>query len=75
MSSGFDRQPEIVDDDFEDEGFENNEQLDSDEQLAADDHEAINESNIVAPGLRHAKPQRSTGYRELDEDDLPQQAK
>ncbi|PLN81880.1 hypothetical protein BDW42DRAFT_193452 [Aspergillus taichungensis] len=46
----------------------------TDDQLALDEDEAIQGSNIL-PGdsLRHAKPQSSTKYSEgPDEDDLPE---
>jgi len=45
----------------------------SDEQLAQDEREAIDQSNII-PGdkLRHAKPRTANGYNEgRNEDDLP----
>ncbi|KAL9100302.1 MAG: hypothetical protein Q9163_004301 [Psora crenata] len=46
----------------------------SDEQLARDDIEAIDKSNIIKPRTRGAKP-TGVGYSEgPDEDDLPQEA-
>ncbi|KAG4421814.1 hypothetical protein IFR04_005064 [Cadophora malorum] len=46
------------------------ETADSDEQLARDDNEAIDESNIIDEKTRHAKPTGS--YREPgDEEGLP----
>ncbi|KAJ5553659.1 hypothetical protein N7494_003037 [Penicillium frequentans] len=45
----------------------------SDQQLAADENEAVDKSNILkGDRLRHAKPQTSNKYNEgPDEDDLP----
>ncbi|KAE8137241.1 hypothetical protein BDV38DRAFT_247664 [Aspergillus pseudotamarii] len=45
----------------------------SDQQLAQDEKEAIDTSNILRGGrLRHAKPRTQDGYSEgRDEDDLP----
>ncbi|KAJ5904538.1 hypothetical protein N7504_006921 [Penicillium tannophilum] len=45
----------------------------SDQQLAADENEAVDKSNILkGDRLRHAKPQTSNQYNEgPDEDDLP----
>ncbi|KAJ5125375.1 hypothetical protein N7448_004697 [Penicillium atrosanguineum] len=74
MSNSAERQPEVVDDDFEDPDLDNNNMADSDEQLAYDDNDAIDKSNITTQGLRHAKPQSSTGYSEPGEDDLPEGA-
>ncbi|KAJ6126728.1 hypothetical protein N7523_002340 [Penicillium sp. IBT 18751x] len=74
MSNAAERQPEVVDDDFEDPADQGNyEMADSDEQLARDEDDAIDESNITTEGLRHAKPQSSTGYQEPGEDDLPEE--
>lgn len=41
---------------------------------AYDDNDAIDDANITAPGLRHAKPQSSHGYSQPDEEDLPEGA-
>ncbi|KAL2859730.1 hypothetical protein BJX68DRAFT_262151 [Aspergillus pseudodeflectus] len=42
------------------------------EQLERDEREAIDKSNIMKGGLRHAKPRYKGGYNEgPDEDDLP----
>ncbi|KAJ5771647.1 hypothetical protein N7520_002176 [Penicillium odoratum] len=48
----------------------------SDQQLEADENEAIDKSNIIkGDRLRHAKPQTSNKYNEgPDEDDLPAEA-
>jgi hypothetical protein len=74
MSNAQERQPEVVDDDdFEDPDLDINEAADSDEQLAADDDEAIDDANITAPGLRHAKPQSTHGYQQPGEEDLPEE--
>jgi hypothetical protein len=40
---------------------------------AADDDEAIDDANITAPGLRHAKPQSTHGYQQPGEEDLPEE--
>ncbi|KAI9805468.1 MAG: hypothetical protein M1825_000719 [Sarcosagium campestre] len=42
---------------------------DSDEQLARDDNDAIDESNIVEDRTRGAGPRE--GYTDPDEDDIP----
>ncbi|KAL4890434.1 hypothetical protein BDV59DRAFT_204392 [Aspergillus ambiguus] len=49
----------------------------TDQQLAEDEEEAINKSNILGGSrLRHTQPQSSTGYAEgFDEDDLPEAAR
>ncbi|KAF3393839.1 hypothetical protein F1880_004963 [Penicillium rolfsii] len=45
---------------------------DSDQQLANDEKEAIDRSNIINERTRHAKPQTDNGYNEgPSEDDLP----
>ncbi|EPS28035.1 hypothetical protein POX_e07006 [Penicillium oxalicum] len=45
---------------------------DSDEQLAKDESEAIDTSNIIKERTRHAKPQTENGYNEgPSEEDLP----
>ncbi|RDW61891.1 uncharacterized protein DSM5745_10563 [Aspergillus mulundensis] len=50
----------------------------SNQQLAQDEREAIDKSNIIrgkGRSLRHSKPQAATKYSEgPDEDDLPQEA-
>ncbi|KAJ5363824.1 uncharacterized protein N7496_009537 [Penicillium cataractarum] len=44
----------------------------SDQQLANDEKEAIDRSNIIDERTRHAKPQTDNGYNEgPSEDDLP----
>ncbi|CEJ54028.1 hypothetical protein PMG11_00353 [Penicillium brasilianum] len=44
----------------------------SDQQLANDEKEAIDRSNIINERTRHAKPQTDNGYNEgPSEDDLP----
>ncbi|OOQ86365.1 hypothetical protein PEBR_21619 [Penicillium brasilianum] len=44
----------------------------SDQQLASDEKEAIDRSNIINERTRHAKPQTDNGYNEgPSEDDLP----
>ncbi|GES60575.1 hypothetical protein ATEIFO6365_0006003600 [Aspergillus terreus] len=49
----------------------------TDQQLAEDEEEAIDKSNILrGDRLRHAQPQSSTKYSEgPDEDDLPEAAR
>ncbi|KAJ5444438.1 uncharacterized protein N7458_008310 [Penicillium daleae] len=44
---------------------------DSDQQLANDEKEAIDRSNIINERTRHAKPQTDNGYNEGSEDNLP----
>ncbi|OJJ47315.1 hypothetical protein ASPZODRAFT_15997 [Penicilliopsis zonata CBS 506.65] len=45
----------------------------SDAQLADDENEAIDPSNIIDERLRHARPRTKNGYDEgLGEDDLPE---
>ncbi|KAJ5082862.1 hypothetical protein N7532_011905 [Penicillium argentinense] len=53
-----------IDDDF----------ADSNEQLARDEDEAIDKSNIMNDRTRHAEPQTSNRYNEgPNEDDLPEE--
>ncbi|OTB01294.1 hypothetical protein M426DRAFT_25744 [Hypoxylon sp. CI-4A] len=44
---------------------------DSDEQLARDDKDAIDESNIIGERTRHAKPATGTYRQPGDEEGLP----
>ncbi|GLI78504.1 hypothetical protein PoHVEF18_006822 [Penicillium ochrochloron] len=54
-------------DDPIDEGMAN-----SDQQLATDEKEAIDRSNIIKERTRHAKPQTDNGYNEgPSEEELP----
>ncbi|OQE24439.1 hypothetical protein PENSTE_c007G00748 [Penicillium steckii] len=47
----------------------------SDKQLAQDENEAIDQSNIIGERTRHAKPQTSNQYNEgPNEDELPEEA-
>ncbi|KAJ5709648.1 hypothetical protein N7493_009939 [Penicillium malachiteum] len=69
------QEPIIVDDedelDFIDQG---DVEPDSNERLARDENEAINESNIIeGDRTRHAKPMTSNQYNEgPDEDEIPE---
>ncbi|CAI7607133.1 unnamed protein product [Penicillium pancosmium] len=67
---------EVVDDAEDAEGFEevDDEFASSNQQLAQDEDEAIDRSNIMKDRTRHAQPQTSKRYNEANEDDLPEEA-
>ncbi|KAJ5950052.1 hypothetical protein N7454_001636 [Penicillium verhagenii] len=67
--------PAVVNDQDVDDYVDND--VNSDEQLARDEDEAIDQDNITSDkghSLRHAKPQTKNAYNEgPDEDDLPKE--
>ncbi|KAJ5775629.1 uncharacterized protein N7511_000640 [Penicillium nucicola] len=65
---------DAVEDDQEFEDPIQAEYADTDETLAQDEGDAMNQSNVIGDRLRHAQPVASTKYHELDEDDLPNEA-